>query len=427
MKRQAATRSSRLLRILTATVLTVLAVTLGVVWFGSSPLRTTSAGQLRYSDPSLVSSEGLRPAASADSALLQATPTAVAPDVMNQAVAMQQVYVNMYKRVDPSVVNIDVVLRGNSDSPDSSGSGFVYDTEGHIISNAHVVQDAREMFVTFQGGYVAEATLVGVDDYSDLSVIKVDVKPERLIPVTLGDSSALEVGQSVIAIGNPFGLLSSMTTGIISATGRTLNSALMLRPRTRTPFENPAIIQVDAQINPGNSGGPLLDLSGNVIGVNTAIRTETGTFQGIGFAVPVNTVKRVVPQIIRNGRVEYSWLGIESVSPLLSSGAEVTVGALAEPFGLPVDYGVMIARVIADSPAEKAGLRGGTRDTTLRGVPITLGGDIIVAVNGEKVRDFDALITYLVSNTGPGDLITLTIYRGERTFDVDVTLEARPS
>jgi Trypsin-like serine proteases, typically periplasmic, contain C-terminal PDZ domain len=162
-------------------------------------------------------------------------------------------------------------------------------------------------------------------------------------------------------------LVSSMTTGIISATGRTLNSARMLSPRTRTPFQNPAIIQVDAQINPGNSGGPLLDINGKLIGVNTAIRSETGRFQGIGFAVPVNTVKRVVPQLIARGRAEYTWLGIESISPQLGEFGSLTVAALAEQFNLPVDYGVIIARVVPGSPADAAGLRGGTRRVTVRG------------------------------------------------------------
>ncbi|MFQ3536749.1 MAG: trypsin-like peptidase domain-containing protein [Aggregatilineales bacterium] len=359
--------------------------------------------------------------------LLASTPTPVSETILAAAEALQQVLINIYARVDPSVVNIEVVTRTRSDEFDGSGSGFVLDTDGHIVTNAHVIYDAREIIVTFRDGYQTRAEVVGIDDFSDLAVIRVQTDPKRLVPVTLGDSSNLQVGQSVIAIGNPFGLVSSMTTGIISATGRTLNSARMLSPRTRTPFQNPAIIQVDAQINPGNSGGPLLDINGRVIGVNTAIRSETGRFQGIGFAVPVNTLKRVVPQLIQNGRAEYTWLGIESISPQIGDYGSLTVAALAEQFNLPVDYGVIISRVVPGSPADIAGLRGGSRRVTVRGVPILLGGDIIVAIDDTPIRTFEEMIAYLVTNTAPGDIVTLTIYRGTRRMQVEVTLEARPS
>ncbi|MCE7946402.1 MAG: PDZ domain-containing protein [Chloroflexi bacterium CFX4] len=381
---------------------------------------------VRYADPLAVREEAFSPA-SGGQPLLLSTPTAVSPAVLSAAEAFQQLMVNIYARVDPSVVNIEVVTRTRTDEFDGSGSGFVLDREGHIVTNAHVVYDAREIIVTFRDGYQANAEIIGTDDFSDLAVIKVNTDPKRLLPVTLGDSTDLKVGQSVIAIGNPFGLVSSMTTGIISATGRTLNSARMLSPRTRTPFQNPSIIQVDAQINPGNSGGPLLDINGAVIGVNTAIRSETGRFQGIGFAVPVNTVKRIVPQLINSGRAEYTWLGIESISPQAGEFGSLTVAALAEQFNLPTEYGVIISRVVAGSPADVAGLRGGTRRVTVRGVAVQLGGDIIVAINGTPIRDFEAMIAYLVTNTAPGDKVILTIYRGDRRLEVEVTLEARPS
>ncbi|MDW8300519.1 MAG: trypsin-like peptidase domain-containing protein [Anaerolineae bacterium] len=355
------------------------------------------------------------------------TPTPLPQAIISAAEALQQVMINVYARVEPSVVNVEAVTRARSDEFDSVGSGFVLDTEGHIVTNAHVIYDAREIIVTFRDGYQTRAEVVGIDEFSDLAVIKVKTDPKRLVPVTLGDSSNLQVGQSVIAIGNPFGLVSSMTTGVISATGRTLNSARMLSPRTRTPFQNPAIIQVDAQINPGNSGGPLLDIYGNVIGVNTAIRSETGRFQGIGFAVPVNTLKRVVPQLIERGRAEYTWLGIESISPQIGDHGSLTVAALAEQFNLPVDYGVIIARVVPGSPADVAGLRGGSRRATVRGIPILLGGDIIVAIDDTPIRTFEEMIAYLVTNTSPGDVVTLTIYRGTQRMNVRVTLEARPS
>jgi 2-alkenal reductase len=352
------------------------------------------------------------------------TPTAVSSALVDQADAAQRVLTNIFLRVDPAVVNIEIRI-GDTPEPDSSGSGFVIDTDGHIVTNAHVVQGAKEIVVTFYDGYTAAARVIGADDYSDLAVIQVDVAKERLTPVTMGDSSDLQVGQRVVVIGNPFGLLSSMTTGIISATGRTLPSARMLNPQGGNQpgnYYNPSIIQVDAAINPGNSGGPLLDMNGKVIGVAAAIRTESGTFEGVGFAVPINTVKRIVPQLIRDGKAEYSWLGIESISGV--SG--VSVAALAEPFKLPVDHGVLISRVTDDSPAAAAGLRGGNQTVTVHGVEVVLGGDIIVAVNGQSLRDMDALIGYLVANTAPGDTITLTIVRDNTTFDVKVLLKARP-
>lgn len=354
----------------------------------------------------------------------QPTPTAVSPTLVAQADAAQAVLINVYQRVDPSVVNIEVST-DNTEILDTSGSGFVIDLDGHIVTNSHVIQDAKSILVTFYDGYTATGERVGADEYSDLAVIKVKVAREHLLPVTLGDSSNLQVGQRVVAIGNPFGLLSSMTTGIISATGRTLRSAYLLNPRSNqnTDYSNPSIIQTDAQINPGNSGGPLLDINGRVIGVNTAIRTDSGVFQGVGFAVPVNTVKRIVPQLIKNGKAEYSWLGVDS----LSGRGGLSVAALAEPLGLPVNHGVLIRSVLNNSPAAAAGLRGGSKTTTVRGIEVTVGGDIIVAINGQPLRDMDALIAYLVENTAPGDTITLTIIRDNQTFDVKVTLKARPS
>jgi S1-C subfamily serine protease len=354
-----------------------------------------------------------------------ATATSVPQTVIDQADIAQKVLINVYQRVDPAVVNIEI-NSDNVDNLDSSGSGFVLDTDGHILTNSHVVQDSKDILVTFYDGYATTAQIVGTDDYSDLAVIKVTVPRERLVAVTLGDSSSLQVGQRVVAIGNPFGLLSSMTTGIVSATGRTLRSAYMLNPGNTSQakdYSNPSIIQVDAQINPGNSGGPLLDINGTVIGVTTAIRTETGVFQGVGFAVPINTAKRVVPQLIKNGKAEYSWLGIKSVT----GRGGLSVAALAEPLKLPVDHGVLVSEVVPDSPAAIAGLRGGSKTTTVRAVEVPLGGDIIVAVNGQPLRDMDALIGYLVANTAPNDTITLTIIRDNETFDVKVTLKARPS
>jgi len=296
----------------------------------------------------------------------------------------------------------------------------VYDLDGHIVTNSHVVRDADGIRVTFRDGYVADAELVGLDDFSDLAVIRVDVDPARLLPVTLAEVDKLYVGERVIAIGNPFGLASSMTTGMISALGRTLPSGQLLDPNLDR-YNNPSIIQVDAEINPGNSGGPLLNSYGEVIGVNTAIRTETGIFQGVGFAVPVSTVLRVVPELIETGEVRYSRLGISSLSP----EGGFTVAGLAEPLGLPVTQGVLIQEVTLDSPAARAGLQGGTEELVLRGLGFFTGGDIIVAIDDVFIETMDDLVSYLVVHTRPGDEVTLTVIRGDQTLEVPVTLDSR--
>ncbi|MCL4880164.1 MAG: trypsin-like peptidase domain-containing protein [Anaerolineae bacterium] len=351
-----------------------------------------------------------------------ATPTLVPISMVEDIVTGDETRINIYQRVNPAVVNIEITQRTTFyDGIDASGSGFVYDVEGHIITNAHVVRDAVEILVTFHDGYVTNAEIVGIDEYSDIGVIRVDVDPARLIPVTLGDSSQLLVGQSVVAIGNPFGLQGSLTQGIISALGRALPSAQLISQANQS-FNNPSIIQVDAAINPGNSGGPLLNYRGEVVGVNTAIRTESGTFEGVAFAVPSNTIKRIVPQLIENGEARYSWLGISTVP----DEPGFSVAALAEVLGLPVDHGVLVEDVTPGSPAAVAGIRGGTRTQTVRGVDIFVDGDIIVAINGIFVRDLDQLLGYLVENTSPGDVVTMTLVRGAETLDVQVELGVRP-
>ncbi len=356
-----------------------------------------------------------------------AIPTAVSDDVIAAADAEHRLLANLYQRLTPSVVNVEVtveipnhpVIEGTT----GSGSGFVYDLNGHIITNAHVVEGATQIYVTFNTGYVAEAQLVGSDLYSDVAVIKVTVAAERLYPVVFGDSEAVRVGDRAIAIGNPFGLTSSMTVGIVSGLGRQLPSAELLSNTVTPGFQNPSIIQVDTDINPGNSGGPLLNSRGEVIGVNTAIRTESGIFEGVGFAVPSSTIRRVVPELIRTGRVVYPWVGITSQPTDLGLG----VAALAEALSLPVSAGVMVETVTPNSPAAKAGLRGGSRLEVVRGVDVCAGGDIIIAVNGQYLNDMDSLLAYLVANAYPGDTITLLVVRGDETLEVPVTLEPRPA
>lgn len=351
-------------------------------------------------------------------------PTAVPQTIIDEADAEYLLLTNVYERVAPSVVNIEVVVStprpGMGDR--ASGSGFIFDANGHIITNAHVVNDSDEILVTFDDGYVTEADIVGVDTYSDLAVLRVTTDATRLLPVAFGDSEQVRVGERAIAIGNPFGYSSSMTVGIVSAVGRQLPSAQLIGLTALANFNNPSIIQVDTDINPGNSGGPLLNSHGEVIGVNTAISTETGIFGGVGFAVPSRTVQRVVPELIENGRVEYAWLGISSLSAEDGYG----VAALAEPLDLPVSSGVLIDTVSPNSPAAKAGLLGGARSVLIRGEQVCAGGDIIVAVDGNYIRTMDELMAYLVSSGRPGSTIHLLIVRGDETFELPLVLEARP-
>jgi S1-C subfamily serine protease len=353
------------------------------------------------------------------------TPTPISQEVIDSADAEYLLLQNIYDRVTPSVVNIDVTVDSTDSGfiDQSSGSGFVYDDQGHIITNAHVVNGANDILITFHDGYAAEATLVGLDAYSDIAVVKLgEIDRSRLYPVVFGSSDTLHVGERAIAIGNPFGLASSMTAGIISGLGRQLPSAELIG-NSLVNFQNPSIIQVDTDINPGNSGGPLLNSHGQVIGVNTAIRTESGVFSGVGFAVPAATVLRVVPELIERGKVDYSWLGISTVP----AGNGLTVAGLAEQLELPVTAGVLIEGVTADSPASKAGLRGGDHNVFVRGRDVCAGGDIIVAVDDYYVDDMDDLVAYLVANTHPGDTINMLIIRGTETFDLPLTLETRPA
>jgi 2-alkenal reductase len=300
--------------------------------------------------------------------------------------------------------------------PLGSGSGFLIDSEGRIVTNNHVVEDADVIEITFADGSVAEAVVLGLDPYSDLAVIDVDVPADRLVPVELGDSSTLRVGQRVVAIGNPFGLAGTMTVGVISALGRSLPSEVA---QSAGFFSNPEIIQTDAAINPGNSGGPLLDSRGRVVGVNSAIRSATQSNSGIGFAVPVNTVKRVVPDLIETGRYDYPYLGVTS-NPVF------TLAKLADELGLSVTEGVLVAEVTPGEPADRAGLRGGDRDVVVDGVPMRAGGDIIMAIDGTQVRDFDELIAYLVRETEVGNTVTLTVLRDNEVLEIPVILGKRP-
>jgi len=348
-------------------------------------------------------------------------PTAVSDALIQEADAEYLLLTNIYARTVPSVVNIEALNQQMSFTDTGRGSGFIYDRNGHIVTNAHVVNGANQIYVTFNDGFVASATLVAQDNYSDLAVLKVDVSVDRLLPLTLADSDFVQVGQRAIAIGNPWGLQGSMTAGIVSAVGRQLDSADLIDANSLPGFQNPRIIQIDATLSPGNSGGPLLNSNGLVIGVNTAIRTTSGNFEGVGFSVPSNTIRRVVPDLISLGAVDYSWLGINTIA------SDFGVAAFAEALNLPVQAGVLVTGVTPDSPADNAGLRGGTTTQTVRDIPICAGGDIIVAVNGQFIHNMDELVNYLIIKTKPNDTIELMVVRGEQTLNIAVTLESRPS
>jgi S1-C subfamily serine protease len=358
--------------------------------------------------------------------VLEPTPMLPAPEPTPQRLVIEadeeeQLLADIYERVNPSVVNIRVVKRATLEQPfgfefpdeffqEGAGSGFVWDREGHIVTNNHVVEGAEELEVTFWDDTAFSAQVVGTDPDSDLAVIQVEADPALLQPVTPGDSDGLKVGQRVIAIGNPFGQTGSMTTGIISALGRTI-------PTASSSFAIPEMIQTDAAINPGNSGGPLLDSEGRVIGVNTLILSSSGSFSGLGFAVPVDIIKRVVPALIEEGEVLYPWLGI--------SGTKLTPD-IVEAMDLQVQQGALVIEVVADGPADEAGLQGSDEQTEVFGRPIPIGGDVITAIDGRPVKSIDDIVTYLVKEKRPGETVTLTIIQEGQEQRTEVTLGQRP-
>ncbi|MDE2774939.1 MAG: trypsin-like peptidase domain-containing protein [Chloroflexota bacterium] len=348
-----------------------------------------------------------------------ATPTALSDEIINAADAEYLLLSNIYARSSPSVVNIEVV----SGAETRRGAGFIYDRQGRVVTNAHLVKAADTITVTLRNALALQAELVGLDSFSDLAVIKVSAADGRLAPLRIGESASVKVGQRAISIGNPYGLKASLTTGIVSGLGRTLPSAELIEAGAAAGFDNPSIIQIDAAVHPGNSGGPLLDSKGLVIGITTAMQSDSGQFQGIGFAVPADTMRRVIPDLIAAGRVEYAWMGI-SVMP---EDGGYGVAGLSEALDLPVERGVLLRGVSEGSPAHLAGLRGGDTLVDIRGKSVCSGGDLIVAVNGYYFDNLDALITYLVQNTRPGDELELVVIRGRQASDVKVRLQSRPS
>lgn len=372
----------------------MLAIAIAVAFFYFTTWRSNSAGELHSSNwlsrPNQVEITEAAPGESLD--------------------GEEQNNISVYKKNIPSVVN--VTSRAMTFDffyglvpQEGQGSGFVIDKEGHILTNYHVIADARQVEVTMHNRKKYKATVVGTDPSHDLAVIQ--IKAPELVPSVLGDSRNLQVGQKVYAIGNPFGLAGTMTRGIVSS----------IRP-VREP--NGAMIdeaiQTDAAINPGNSGGPLMNGHGEVIGINTMILSNSNQSAGIGFAIPINTAKAVLNDLMTLGRVRRPALGVRTV-PIYSE--------LAEEIGLPVDYGLLIIGVVPGSSADQAGLRAGTERAYLGNTPIMLGGDLIVAIDGEKIQDQDDL-TQMMNNHRAGDNVKVTIYRNKKKMDVEVSLgEAR--
>ena len=314
--------------------------------------------------------------------------------------------IDIFEKSEESIVQVSV-LRGESDG--GMGSGFVYSDEGYVITNQHVVQDAKKVMITFLDGEAYIGNVIGVDRDLDIAVVKVEPTNTYLQPIKIGDSSKLKVGEKIAAIGNPFGLSGSMTSGIVSQMGRLLPQ--------ESGYSIPDVIQTDAAINPGNSGGPLINMKGEVVGINTAIQSATGEFSGIGFAVPSNTVKKVVPVLIQDGVFKHPWMGI--------SGTDVDP-ELAEVRQLNSSKGFLVVSVIEGSPAETAGLLGVTETKEMDGREYALDGDIILSIDGETVRKISDILVHLQREKSVGDEMVLSVNRNGEILELTMILEERP-
>jgi len=373
-------------------------------------------------------------------------------DTAPSLAAFEAAFEDIYSQVSPSVVNIQVTqkqavssstlpgLQGfpfffglpsspNQQSPQNqpqefyshgAGSGFVWDKQGHIITNNHVVDGADTISVVFADGNTVPAQVVGTDPDSDLAVLKVDVPSDQLSPITLANSEDVKVGQFAIAIGNPFGLQGTMTVGIVSALGRSLPATAETQATGQGPtYTIPEIIQTDAPINPGNSGGVLVNDQGEVIGVTAAIQSPVRASAGIGFAIPADIVGKVVPALITDGHYEHSWLGLSGMT---------LIPELAQAMDLPADqHGALVITVTPDGPADKAGIQGSDRQITIEGQQVSVGGDVITAIDGQPVNDFEDMVAYLVDHTEANQKVTLTILRNGKEQDITATLTARPN
>ncbi|MDH3736256.1 MAG: trypsin-like peptidase domain-containing protein [Nitrosopumilus sp.] len=318
--------------------------------------------------------------------------------------------IEIFEKSEPGVVRVNVQRSQTVDGVGGVGSGFVFDKKGHIITNSHVVDNAKKVVVTFLDGRSYNAEIIGIDEFTDIAVIRVNADLTLLHPLLIGDSSNLKVGEQIAAIGNPFGLSGSMTSGIVSQLGRLLPSG--------EGYSIPDVIQTDAAINPGNSGGPLLNMRGEVVGINTAIQSATGEFTGVGFAVPSQTIAKIVPTLIEKGEYKHPWIGI--------SGRDIDPD-LASILELKDAVGFLVVTVVENSPASKAGLIGSEKIIELEGIRYAMGGDIILSVDGIEVRQIDDILIHLQRAKSVGDKMVLEILRDSRTTNVIIVLQERPN
>ncbi len=318
--------------------------------------------------------------------------------------------IEIFERTEPGVVRVNIQRNDTELVPFGVGSGFVFDKRGHIITNHHVVDGSKKTVITFLDGRSYNAEIIGADQYTDIAVVKVDADLSLLHPLQLGDSGNLKVGEEISAIGNPFGLSGSMTSGIVSQLGRLLPSG--------SGYSIPDIIQTDAAINPGNSGGPLLNQRGEVVGINTAIQSTTGEFTGVGFAVPSQTIAKIVPILIKDGEYNHPWIGI--------SGRDIDPD-LANILNLDDAVGFLVISVVDNSPASRAGLIGSSSTITVDDATYMIGGDVILSVDGIDVRKIDDILIHLQRAKTVGDEMTLGILRDGVEMSITITLQERPT
>lgn len=328
--------------------------------------------------------------------------------------AMQEIYQNIYTEVNPSVVNIQVTESYGMSLVSGEGSGFVWDHVGHIVTNYHVIENAFNITVVFSDGCTTVAEVIGTDEQSDLAVIQVDPKEVSLHPIKLGDSRSVQVGDLVIAIGNPYGLAGTMTQGIVSALSRSL-TVDESDPFSQSNYTIPDIIQTDAAINPGNSGGVLVNVSGEVIGVTSAIQSSTNSNSGIGFAIPAHIIERVVPSLIKTGEYEHPSLGMTGTTMTLSIASEMNLNSDVS--------GVLITEITRGGAADKAGLIGSTQQYVRPGRYIVTYGDVITAIDDQDLRTYEDLVSYIFNETEVGQGVTLTILRNGEELTVSLVLQ----
>lgn len=392
-------------------LLLLVVVAVPLVFLNFFPIRRTAA---QLDTPAAMAETPARAFEATQQAIPTLTPAAPAvtpaepqdlPDISSQLLA------NLYRQVNPGVVSLAVSVERGGRTGEVSGSGFILDDRGHVVTNNHVVAGGEIVIVIFSDGTQSRAEIIGTDVDSDLAVVRVEELPENMHALSLGDSDLVEPGQWVVAIGNPFALSSTMTTGIVSAVGRII-------PSEAVGFSIPQSIQTDAAINPGNSGGPLLNLAGEVIGVNAQIATggQVMANAGVGFAIPANIVRRVVPVLIEQGAYTWPWLGV--------SGGAVDLFT-QEANDLENQAGAYIHQVVEGGPADQAGLQGTEEFDDVNGIEVPVGGDVVIEANGERIDDFSDLLVQ-VAFASPGDAMDLTIIRDGQQRTVTVELGARP-